>query len=205
MHISRLDRNLDALKLSNVFSEKQLVYVWRELDFLTNSSTMLTGDKTGSAKNADGEDTKRNRGVFLTDAYANMNISAIHNLLSIKVRNDDVYRIYQDIDDIHKGIRKIKTVSTLVSYYQDDDLYDWHEDDCSYSVVLYLYKEPKAFSGGEIKFFVNRSEYVYEVENNMAIVFPSSYLHSVNPVKMNGDYEELSGYGRYCISQFMGI
>lgn len=204
MKISRLADDVHAVKIQNLLSDNQLSYVWKELEFLTNKSTMMLPEDTGSAK-IDGENTKKNYGVFLNDIYKDTRISAIHNLINIKSMSEEVINAFIGMDDMHKAMKRISSVGTLVNYYQNEDRYFWHEDDCVYSVVYYLYKEPKCFTGGDIKFIINRNEYSYEIENNMAIVFPSSYTHSVSPVKMNERYEELSTYGRYCISQFMKI
>jgi hypothetical protein len=57
------------------------------------------------------------------------------------------------------------------------------------------------FSGGDLKFLDYDID--IELENNMVVIFPSCYLHQATDVKMDESIEKFSGYGRYCMSQFL--
>jgi hypothetical protein len=64
-----------------------------------------------------------------------------------------------------------------------------------------LYKEPKKFTGGDF-IFSDYPDLKFEAKNNCAILFPSRYMHQVNPVKISAEDQE-NGYGRYSFNLFL--
>ena len=71
-----------------------------------------------------------------------------------------------------------------------------------YTAVTWFFKEPKSFSGGNFYF----ADYgiKIEVQNNMAVIFPSFVKHAVDEIILEQN-NDLMGYGRYAISQFLFI
>jgi Rps23 Pro-64 3,4-dihydroxylase Tpa1-like proline 4-hydroxylase len=91
----------------------------------------------------------------------------------------------------------------LVSYYEDSDYYLPHLDVAQFTSLLWFFKEPRCFSGGEFKF--SDYEDIIELKHNRMVLFPSWVMHEVSEVKMN-DRSETDGYstyGRYCITNFL--
>ena len=83
---------------------------------------------------------------------------------------------------------------------EDGDFYLPHVDASVYTVISYFWKEPKKFTGGNLK--LKDFDIEIEVKNNMVIYMPSVYVHEVTPIVME---EKSLGYGRYSMSQFLFV
>jgi Rps23 Pro-64 3,4-dihydroxylase Tpa1-like proline 4-hydroxylase len=201
MIIEKMPDPFEAILVKNTYSEKELVDIWKELDFLTRKDVLLTPEMTASAKDSQGKFLKNNKSVFLFQIYQKQEISPIISYTS-KIFSVEVGNFYKKINPMHQMFFSINQRSLLLNYYENNDFYDYHTDKSVYTSVTYLFKEPKSFTGGDITFKINEHEYTQKIENNLSIVFPSSYLHSVSPIKMKEENEEFSGLGRYCINQF---
>ena len=102
---------------------------------------------------------------------------------------------------------KLKTIvdNTLVpdetsflSYYEDGDYFKPHEDNCKLTVLNWMYKEPKRFTGGDLVFpDYNKT---IAIESNKVIIFPSKITHAVNTTSMD---KKFKGMGRWCITHFL--
>lgn len=186
--------------IDNFFTEEELKSVWKELEFLTDSSKLLDETKTGSAYNADGSLKKVNYGMFLDQIYTDRNLSNILNL-SKKVFDvktmDFLYRKHW----VFRYLRESTRDTTLLSYYENNNHYDTHFDYASITILTHLFKEPKQFTGGDLVF---QDNYQLPLVNNRTILFPSVIDHAVTEIKMDSD-NKLNGNGRYCISKFIHI
>jgi len=201
-----LDVKFDVLVLEDVYTEHQIVSIWKELDTFVEKDIFLSPDESGSAKYYDGKNKKKNRSVFIDEVYTK-NYRGLSSVLTYPEQNllsTDVKDMMAEINPCHGIFGLANQHSTLVSYYEKSDSYDFHHDLSAYSTLSYFFREPKSFTGGEILFKVNGEILELPVKNNMAIIFPSSYNHKVNEVDMNED-DLNKGLGRFCISQFVGI
>jgi len=89
--------------------------------------------------------------------------------------------------------------SSQVSYYENGSEYKSHFDNYMHTVLIWFYREPKRFTGGDLKF--NQSGQVVECKHNRMILFPSYYMHEVDKVFM--DEKDLNkGLGRFCLTHF---
>lgn len=88
---------------------------------------------------------------------------------------------------------------SIVSYYENQDEYKTHFDTFMHTCLIWFYREPKRFTGGDLKF--PQSDSIVECKHNRMVIFPSYYLHEVDMVSM--DQENVGkGYGRWCITHF---
>lgn len=93
----------------------------------------------------------------------------------------------------------ISTIEAQLTAHNDGNYYRIHNDNGSpetatreFTYVYYFYREPKPFSGGELRIYDSKIEnnfYVaaesfktVEPRNNSIVFFPSRYLHEVLPV-----------------------
>jgi predicted 2-oxoglutarate/Fe(II)-dependent dioxygenase YbiX len=148
---------------------------------LCKMKSTLQRNGTGGAIDLEGNLQKQNYGAWVDE---NHNLHKLANKLfgpiAWETRNHWFYKI----------INKLTKYSTLVSYYEDCDYYLPHIDDSILTSILYLWNEPKTFTGGELCF----GEYIVPIENNSLVIFPSMTEHSVKP---------LNGYGRWAITHFL--
>ena len=79
----------------------------------------------------------------------------------------------------------------LLSRYDDGDHYLPHDDISFFTSLIWLYDEPKPFTGGDLIF----SDYDYKIEckNNTGVCFLGPMRHEVTKVK---------GSGRFTITMF---
>ena len=88
--------------------------------------------------------------------------------------------------------------TSFLSYYEDGDYFKPHKDNCKITILNWMYKEPKRFTGGEFVF----TDYnkTIEIESNKAIIFPGTIEHAVNTTGLDEKYK---GMGRWCITHFL--
>ena len=202
MNIVYYENPSPHIVIDNFYSEKELDDIWKELNFLTNSRTLLTPDQTGSAKNPEGILIKSNSGVFL-DKIFSFNRTVSHILTyNKKFFNEEFLNEVIPKNFIFRYISTSSKNNTLVSYYENSDDYSTHFDYSTLTACTWLYKKPKQFTGGD--FFLDEFNYKIPIQNNRTIIFPSVLLHSVDSVAMNNkNNEQFSGNGRYVISTFI--
>jgi len=87
-----------------------------------------------------------------------------------------------------------------MSYYEDNDYYHSHHDVSAYTYVFWLFKEPKNFLGGDLYF--DDVDYKIQVNSNMAVLFPSWVIHSVDKIMMIPGIKPYKGFGRFAFSTF---
>lgn len=186
-----------VLIVKDFFNDDELKLIWEELDFLTKRNTLLSYDKTGSATDGNAQMVKRNHGIFLDTVY---NYRAASNILTLNSKIFGHGDEFSKHDPIFRHVKNSTVDTTLLSYYEDGDSYGTHTDQSNLTILTWFYKEPKMFTGGQ--FVLDDFGIEIEVENNMLMIIPGSYRHSVIPVKME-DKTPYSGMGRYCVSHFL--
>lgn len=181
--------------LENVFTSNQLDNIWREINFITPHLTSV--EYSGSAKSESGTILKKNRGLFLHQVYVDTVMSPICQE-SCKVAWKSGISDYWISPWLRNMYNHTNWNNLLLSYYENTDHYKPHIDESVFTMLLWLWKEPKKFSGGNLYFpDVN---YAVECKNNCGIIFMSNEKHAVDPIIL-----DTPGYGRYCISVFSGV
>ena len=187
--------------IENFFTDSQIELALNELE----TYDYLPPEKTGAAEAEDGTPLKKNQAVFIDGLYKeNRKDSFILNNYGSTLFTDEFKTACKTHDLLFNYVLETNFDETLVSYYENSDYYKRHCDSAVFTCLLYLFKTPKKFEGGEITFHYRDIEYTPPFKNNMCIVFPSIVDHSVNPVKMHQD-DLNKGNGRYCLSKFLDI
>jgi len=199
MDIEYIEEPVPHIIVRNWFDETELAAVWKEMDFLTNSNKMLVPSATGGARDFIGRVVKNNHGVFLDQVFPYKNMSDILTHTR-KLWNKDFIKQAEQQHWIFKYIKNSNFDATLLSYYDDDHYYLPHFDASVLTVLINFYKEPIAFTGGDL--LLGEEQHVIPLENNRLIIFPSCILHSVTPVNFKQKQKPFSGLGRYTITQF---
>lgn len=193
--------------IHDIYTDVELKYIWRELEFLSHKDKLLSPDKTGSAFDDDGVLLKNNHAVSLDNVYRDYR--QVSDILSItrKPLENLVYEV-ANFDFSFGILKECNEDYTILSYYEDSQDYKPHRDIAAYTLLTWFYKQPKQFDGGDIYF--PEYDYLIEIKNNTTLFFMSTVEHQVFPVKMNIDtsideYGFYSCKGRYCISQFVNV
>jgi Rps23 Pro-64 3,4-dihydroxylase Tpa1-like proline 4-hydroxylase len=190
---------VEFLIIEDFFTDLEQQAIWKELDFLTDPNKLLPPDQTdGARSNGSQEIRKNNSGLFLDYTYSNKNVSYILTF-NQKILNEDVISAATACSPFYGILNYINNSTTLVSYYEDGGYYLPHTDRCPITVLYYFFKEPKKFTGGNLKILGRE----IEIKNNMAVMFFGCFEHEVDKISYSG--KPYSGDGRYCISQFLSV
>ena len=193
---------LPYLRVEDFFTDVQLnQLILPEIEYLSKSTKMRSAEDTGSARDREGNITKKNSGVFIEELYRDSSMSEISTVLK-QFWNTKVCGAIESVGPWNRSFRQCNTTATLLSYYQDGDYYLPHIDDCHYTLLIWLWKEPRQFEGGT--FIFNDTKEKLPMKNNSAVLFPSCYSHEVKKVTMK-DLSPFNGMGRYTISRFYWI
>ena len=198
--ITKIKDPFPYLKIENLYTEEELELIGDELIFLNHKCKLEDPEDTGSAKDSSDNLLKENKGLFLDDLYKRREIS---NILSVnrKIFNKEYLEAYASLSFGYKSILECNVDTTLISYYENGGYYKPHKDDAVHTVLTWFFETPKMFEGGDL-FFPEYNEKI-EIQQNMAIIFPSFVLHSVDEVKMDENLNR--GFGRHCMSQFLKV
>jgi Rps23 Pro-64 3,4-dihydroxylase Tpa1-like proline 4-hydroxylase len=184
------------LLIEDLFNEDELQKIYRELEFL--HPKLLDPDNTGSAKNIDGSNRKKNKGVFLEQVYVDRQFSDIL-CINRKLFGQDIFAKLNECSVAYGIFNHLNIDTTLISYYEDTDHYKSHCDAFTIiSMCTWFFQEPKNFLGGDFKF----SDYniTIPVKNNQSVIFFSHFKHEVSEIKMIDKFKTCSG--RFSMSMF---
>jgi len=198
MIIKSIKEPFPHVVIDDFYDDNELNMIWKELDFLCQPLKLNPPAQTGQPDNM----MKQNKGLFIDEVYTDRRFS---NILSVnrKLFRLPVMQAFADTHYLNGNIFNCNSDHTLISYYESSDYYKAHSDLAVITAVTYFFREPKRFEGGNITF--TEFDTTYEVKNNMVIMFPSILKHQVSPIVMPKDTPKFSGFGRYCMSQFLSI
>jgi Rps23 Pro-64 3,4-dihydroxylase Tpa1-like proline 4-hydroxylase len=193
----------DFLVIDDFYTDEEQMHIWKELDFLTYDRKLMPPEETGTAHDqTTGEALKKNSALFLDGMYARRELSNILNL-NRKLFSQEIIDEFNGMDNCFKYIHHTNYDATLISYYEEKDYYKAHTDSSILTYLYWCHKEPKKFEGGDL--ILPEIDEGITYKNNRLVIFPSWRLHEVTPIKMIEEVEPYSGYGRYCITNFVYI
>ena len=188
------------LIVEDFYDEKELELIWEELNFYTKPGKLLEAKDYGGVENRTNA-----KALSLDSLYVKLNggpnYRNISNILNVN-RKLFTCGVLNKYASIHECCNlQYNSDSTKIRYYHDGEYYGPHTDSCFQTLAFsYFYKEPKAFTGGELYF--PKHNYEYSCNNNSMIILPSWVQHAVNKVKIKeSDY--YAGLGRYAITSFL--
>lgn len=187
------------LRIEDFFSKVELEQlIFPELEYYVKGGKLQDASQTGSARDENNKVIKKNSGLFIETLYRDSANSSIATCVN-RLWNTDVCEALERTGPWNRSWRIANTSATLVNYYQDGDYYLPHIDQVQYTLLIWLWREPKNWTGGQFMF--NDFSHTVPMKNNSAILFPGCYTHGVERVSMlNPSFND--GTGRYCISRF---
>lgn len=185
------------LIVDNTYDKEEQLKLYKELDFL--SDKLLEPEKTGSAKTY-GE-VKSNKGIFLDVFYKDDRTKSDILKINRKLFSSEITEELKKCHYAYNLIDSTNFDTTLLSYYGDGGSYFLHKDYSVISIVTWLYKKPKNFTGGE--FIFSDFNLNVEVKNNRTVIFFGSYSHEVSKVILQDKTVPFSG--RFALTNFCHI
>ncbi len=186
--------------IDNWYTKPEEKAVWKELEFYNSLPNHIIdrAENTAVAKNQ-GKSLGKSYRWYLDFLYTQDGRyqSAILNCL-YKATSPELLLSTKDFDPYHNMIKSSTDIASLISYYENNDYYDEHFDTYNWTLLIWYFKQPKKFEGGN--FILTGPKDEIECKHNRAILFPCSYNHKITPVTMNNNDDEKNG--RYTITHF---
>ena len=185
MIFERLAEPLDALVIKETFSEKESSNILKEVAPFTNK--------------CQGPD-----GVWLLDIYKDLEMSSIHNNSMETFFSPEVVESLFHINSMYGLYDSVNNHSTQIKYFGDGQSSLLHYDSAAFTVMTFLFDDPKGFDGGDVTLQIGGDiAYEQNIENNMSLIFPSSYYVGLSKVDITEKDRENSGL--YVISSYLFI
>ena len=195
------DQPFPFLVIDNWYDKETEKSVWSELDFLStkNKKEQLRAENTIVARKEDGTTLGKSYrwypdAIYTEEGRAYSPITQSKNLF----RTEEFHEIIGHITPQCRSFTATDFDTSIVSYYEDNDYYEPHHDKFMWTSLTWFYREPKKFTGGNLKF--TEPNYEINVKHNRMLMFPCYYLHEVLPIKTK-KFKEM-GNGRYTITHF---
>ena len=188
------------LVVDNFYNKEEQNLIWTELDFHKENFIVDEGiANRGVAKNNNGKPISNLSRIYLDELYENKRerSSILHCYQKPFTR--EIINKYKEKTLAARTYATTNTDWSQVSYYENNNNYDKHFDEFMHSVLIWFYRKPKRFDGGDL-IFTDLNETV-KCKHNRMILFPSYYYHKVNKVIMKEQYKN-KGLGRFCLTHF---
>ena len=183
----------------NFFDSDEENLIWNGLDKIHELDLFLFPEDGGSAE-VNGKILKKNLSYFITpNKIPDEDIEFLYKTL-LKIFNGTTIE-YSKLGLWEKLILNTTKHNILVSYYENGDKYLPHFDESIFTVLIWFYRTPKKFEGGDL--FLHDTDEKIDVLNNRLVIIPSVATHSVSEVKMKSKNKSTMNNGRYCITLFL--
>ena len=190
------------LLIDETFDEDELTKIWEDIENVQAKQLFEYPSEKNSAYTTATDEPiflKQNSGVFLDPLVDNGIVKYIPEIASKLFWAKGLTDILVDIHPALSIFSSLNYSRSLLSYYSNTDHYKPHTDNAVFTILTWLYKEPKSWTGGDL--ILNNWDITIEPKHNRSLVIPSSFTHEVTPVKMMPG-SDATTMGRYCISQF---
>jgi len=190
------------LAIDNWYTPEEEEQIWYELNmFSTQPNKSKADDKVSPVARDPGGKARSNAWRFhVWDYYTQegLKISPIHRCL-YKQRSKSFHDLMFEAMPLHKNnFVCTNKDATFISYYDKAKYYKPHSDTVQFTCLIWMYKEPKQFFGGNLK--LTAADTTIECVNNRMLIFPGYLEHEVTEIKSKDAIK--MGHGRYCITHF---
>lgn len=187
------------LVIDDWYNKEEEKIVWKELDYFYSCNIFHKAEENCAEEN--GTKLAKNNRLSYDLIFKKMEYSYINKML-YKVQNKNFHSIVENTMPIGKQFKNTNWSNTFINYYENNDFYKSHYDYSIFTMLIFFYKLPKKFFGGDIYF--EESDITVDCKHNTMLLFPGYYYHKVNEILM--DKENLNNMnGRFSITHFFDI
>jgi len=201
MNIKYYTEPFHYVEVTEVFNEEEYCNIFDEICFHHNKGIFLPPEKTGSAVDDTQKVIKNNSAFGWNHLYKNQNLSYLISITNNKIQNiiNNNFSNESCPSWFFKN-KSITDISNMVSYYEDSDYYAPHSDSSAVTGLMWFFKKPKSFMGGELEF----PDYELRIPcmENYMILFPGNINHSVTPIEM-AKKDKNKQMGRFTSTMFL--
>lgn len=202
------DKKFPFVVIDNWYNKEEEILIWQELDYLFQ----FFKNKKNEYRSENNEDVARdNKGIsksnsyrlYLDNYYTDKGRQFSHILnFCYKQKMKEFHSIIKDAIPMGRLFSTTNFNSTMLTYYDKNDFYEEHFDESFFTCLIWMHKEPKSFSGGDLE--LSESNKIVKIKNNRMILFPSFYLHKSTVLDFL-QYKENLGLGKFTITHFYNI
>jgi len=197
------DETFPFIVIDNWYDPDTEKSVWKELDFLScvDRTNQQRAESTVVARTLEGESLSRAYRWYPLNIYDRQDgvpYSPILNAMN-NFRTPEFHEVMDKIKPQGRMFKSSNCDDTIISYYENNDYYKPHWDKFHWTSLIWFYREPKQFTGGD--FTLTERDYKINLKHNRMFMFPCYCLHEVSPVKFKKLPKEM-GFGRYTITHF---
>jgi len=192
------------LVIDNWYTEKELEAVWLELEMYgtqpVDNIENAESNNSAVARDKDGKAKSNAYRFHMWDFYTEKGSEISPILRSMyKQRSPEFHDFVKEAMPLHHhNFIGTNTDSTFIGYYDKGKYYKPHHDGTQFTCLIWLYKQPKRFFGGNTR--IVPIDATIECISNRMLLFPSYLQHEVTKVSSKDDIP--FGYGRYGITHF---
>ena len=189
------------LVIDNWYTQDELSAVWHELNMYLTQPIKEKADDEGSPVAKEDGVAKSNAFRFHVWDYYTQKGRDISPILRnmYKQRTKEFHDIVLETMPLHhNNFINTNTDASFIGYYDKDQYYKPHHDSVQFTCLIWMYKEPKKFFGGNTKLVP--IDATIECIHNRMLFFPSYIQHEVTPLKASKNIP--FGYGRFGITHF---
>jgi len=188
--------------IDDFYNQSELDGIWEELDYLCSPKRMGRSSlERGAAGKLDENgvyQSLKNTWDMRLDAFYTSRDSS--NILEINRKLFDLQLYYNHPHWLFNHVDALNEDTTQILYYENNDEYKPHRDLARLTGITWFYREPKKFTGGNLRF--PRFDMEIECKHNRVILFPSSIHHGVDKVSME-EKDMGKKLGRFTMTQFL--
>jgi len=174
MKIERLPEPFDVLVIKDTFSKNEAGQVRNELGTLFQK--------------------QEGAGLWLSEMFSDLETSATHMNTVGTFFSQEVSANLMNINNLYGLYSHVNNHSTIIKYYGQGQSSTIHYDSAAFTIMTFMFDEPKKFTGGDLTVQIG-GDIAYEqpVENNMSVIFPSSYYVGLTEVDITDNSVEQAG------------
>ena len=183
--------------IDDFYDQSELDRIWEELDYFCNPKRMGRSSVERGAATMEGQSIKNTWDMWLDTFFTSRDSS---NILEVnaKLINEEMFRNHPHW--LFNHLDALNADTTQILYYENNDEYKPHRDLARLTGITWFYREPKKFTGGNLRF--PKFDMEIECKHNRVIVFPSSIYHGVDKIGME-EKDMGKKLGRFAMSQFL--
>lgn len=173
------------LIFDNWFTKPELNKIWKQLNYFTDKDILPKTSFRNELLSFDGNGNCLNDSYTMYfDTYFNSDTLQFNHLRNhiYKVQNPTFHDILTNTSEVFNTFAHTNQSPVFACYYENDDRYRYHVNNGLFTMLIWLYKEPKKFKGGNLIF--KKNEKIIDAKNNRMIIFPSYLEYKIDKIVM---------------------
>ena len=187
----------------NWFQKSELTKIWKQLNYFTDKDILPRASFINNLLAFDGNGNCLNDAYTMYfDTYFQDNTLQFNHLKNniYKVQNPTFHDTLTNTSEVFNTFANTNHSAAFACYYENDNRYRYHVNNGLFTMLIWLYKEPKKFKGGDLIF--KKEGKVISAKNNRMIIFPSYLEYKIDKIVMK---KTTNNTGCYLINYLFGM